>query len=140
MKVYKCQVNLGGPVLHLVPKECNAAEITLLLALHGDDSVRNIEEVADVKLSDFQVYDFLIARYGEPAVKAQFGERRRNLTLPDELDLEAMFAPVDEDGEDGSDTPMMVDPTKAAMEAAEIARGNAEPKRSTLSLKAGATA
>jgi hypothetical protein len=125
MKIYNCAVNLGGPVLHLAPKEnISAAEITLLLALHGDDSVRNIVETGEVNVSDGQLYDYLTIRYGDKPVLAAFGAKTRKLSLPDEIDLEALYAaPADEVDDEA---PMMVDPTKAAMEAAAINTGNAD--------------
>lgn len=135
MKIYDCKVNLGGPILHLVPKvNISAAEITVLLALHGDDSVREIELKSEANIPAGQLYDFLASRYGDKVVLATFGPKTRKLALPDEIDLEAMYAeiPDDMDGE----APMLADPTAAAMEAAAINTTNA-PKaaRPTLSLK-----
>ena len=123
MKVYNCMVNLGGPILHLVPKEnISAAEIHLLLHMHGDDVVRNIEETGSVNLSHGALYDYFLSRYGDRAVEGCFGKKTRSLRLPDEIDLDAMYAapPEDEDGD------ISVDPTKAALEVAAIQKANAE--------------
>lgn len=131
MKVYDCKVNLGGPVLHLAPKEnVSAAEIVMLLMLHGDDSVRDIVEKADVKVSHSALYDYLAARYTPDAVKAQFGPNTNKLILPEELDMAALFPQVDADGVEEAE--MLMDPTAAALEAIKINETNAQ--RGTLSL------
>ncbi len=159
MKVYNCMVNLGGPILHLAPKHgISAAEVHLLLHLFGTDSVRNLEEVAEVNVSHGQLYDYLMTRYKPEIVEAKFGAKSRGLHLPDAVDLEALIG-----GTDGIDdeAEMMVDPTKAALEAVAINRGNADDSkqppsvassfapppamtpvapRPTLSLKTGANA
>ncbi|MGZ6565455.1 MAG: hypothetical protein ACXVH1_39040 [Solirubrobacteraceae bacterium] len=141
MKIYDCDVNLGGPILHLVHKDSiSAAEIHLLLTLHGDDSVRNIVEKADITIPTFQLYDFLSSKYGEPAVVGIFGLKTRGLKLPDDIDLERLYAGPQEEMDEAV---MLADPTKAAMEAAEINKTNGvektqTQKRPTLSLGGGA--
>lgn len=133
MKIYDCKVNLGGPILHLVPKtNISAAEITLLLALHGDDSVRDIEAKSEAAIPAGQLYDFLASRYGDRAVLASFGPKSRNIRLPDEIDIEAMYAAPDDENDEAV---MLADPTKAAMEAVAINAGNADKPRATLSLQ-----
>lgn len=158
MKVYNCMVNLGGPILHLAPKHgISAAEVHLLLHLFGNDSVRELAEVAEVNVSHGQLYDYLTTRYKPEIVEAKFGAKSRGLRLPDTVDLEAMLG-----GADGIDdeAEMMVDPTKAALKAVAINRGNVDDgnqpsvassfapppvmtpvaPRQTLSLKTGANA
>lgn len=136
MKIYDCDVNLGGPILHLVHKDkISAAEIHLLLTLHGDDAVRNIEEKADINIPTFQLYDFLSSKYGEPAIVATFGPKTRKLALPDDIDLEKLYAGPQEEQDEAI---MLADPTKAAMEAADINKANGvETKRPTLTVKPG---
>lgn len=137
MKIYDCDVNLGGPILHLVHKDkISAAEIHLLLTMHGDDAVRNIEEKADIEIPAFQLYDFLSSKYGDDVILKTFGPKTRKLALPDDIDLETLYAGP---GEEQDEAVMLADPTKAAMEAASINQKNGvekapAPKRATLSL------
>lgn len=141
MKIYDCDVNLGGPILHLVHKDkISAAEIHVLLMLHGDDSVRNIVERADITIPTFQLYDFLSSKYGEPAIVGIFGLKNRSLKLPDDIDLERLYAGPQEEQDEAV---MLADPTKAAMEAADINKQNGvekpAAKRSTMSLPGSGT-
>ena len=46
VKVYNCQVRLGGNILHSVPKiRISGEEIRLLKSLHGDDAIHEVREI-----------------------------------------------------------------------------------------------
>jgi len=141
VKIYDCDVNLGGPILHLVSKpNISAAEITLLLKMHGDDSVRNIVEKSEAAIPTFQLYDFLCSKYGDDVVLKTFGPKSRKLDLPDDIDLEALYADPTEENDEAV---MLEDPTKAAMEAVSINAANGVTKpaaRATLTLPGSAPA
>lgn len=106
MKFYDCKINLGGVVLHLVPKKrISAAEVTILFGLHGDDSIRDIVEVEapDGKFSHRAEYDRLFANYAEDVIVKAFGLRTRTLRLPEEFILSAVSEDFDEDASEDED-------------------------------------
>lgn len=101
MKRYDCEVNLGGPILHLVPKKLvSAAEMTVLIALHGDDSLRNIVEHGNDKTVHLEEYDRLALAYDEALIKRLFGPRVRSLRLPDEINLGDLSNVIEDEGEE----------------------------------------
>lgn len=103
MKLYDCKINLGGQIIHFVPKgKITAAEVTLLREIHGHDNVREIELAGDDRRSHRLEREALERRYdveGKPHIAATF--RRLFGTsgkLPDAIEVE-----VDEDEDLGAD-------------------------------------
>jgi hypothetical protein len=141
VKLYNCSVNLGGPILHLVPKsQITAAEMLILIHLHGDDCLRMVEELGSVKTPHLKIYDELMEKYHPDVVKAVLGARVRGMKLQNEIDMVALLG-----GEPGDDYELEAEddeddgPTAASLEVANLQRANAErPKRATLALKPAA--
>lgn len=101
MKRYDCNVNLGGPILHLVPKkQISAAEMQILIHLHGDDCLRDVREFGNDKTVHLEEYDRLREHYDEDVVKKLFGPRVRSLKLPDEINLDNLTNVVEDDEDD----------------------------------------
>lgn len=105
MKRYDCNVNLGGPILHLVPKkQVSAAEMQILIHLHGDDCLREIKEFGNDKTVHLEEYDLLKERYGEEIVKRLFGARVKSLRLPDEINLDDLSGVADEEDDESGES------------------------------------
>ncbi len=103
MQTAKVIVNLGGDKGNQVPKIATAAEIAVLRAIHGDESVQDIEPFEDVQRSNREELDRLRAIYGRatdgenhPHINRLFpGAGARVFQTLDELDLpESFFKPL----------------------------------------------
>lgn len=78
MKLFSCQVRLGGSLYNIVPKpDVTAAEIHILRLLHGDDSVVDIFETGKNKTTQAEERERLIEVYGQGLVANQ-----KNKTSP----------------------------------------------------------
>lgn len=64
MQTAKVMVNIGGDKGHQVPKIVTAAEIPVLMAIHGDEAVSDIEPADDVERSNREELERLYNLYG----------------------------------------------------------------------------
>lgn len=108
MKLYVCKLRLAGAVVNEVMKaDVTAAEIEIFRHLHGDDSVLDIKETADVKRSSAEERSRLRDLYANPEklnslqlkvktdmLRNLFGHDRA--PLPD--DLGDMAGPPEDEG------------------------------------------
>jgi hypothetical protein len=73
MKLFNCNVRLGGNILHSVPKlNITEKELYLLRSIHGDDSIENPKVVGETDI-DEHTHLFDLARvYGRERVEKVF--------------------------------------------------------------------
>jgi hypothetical protein len=73
MKLFNCNVRLGGNLLHSVPKiGITEKELYLLRAIHGDDSIENPRPAGEAEIEE-RAHLFELARvYGRPLVEKTF--------------------------------------------------------------------
>ena len=64
MQTAKVMVNIGGDKGHQVPKIVTAAEIPVLMAIHGDEAISDIEPADDVERSNREELERLYNLYG----------------------------------------------------------------------------
>lgn len=74
MKLFNCNVRLGGNVLHDVPKYgLSEMEIRVLQSMHGDDAVYGIKSAGEVERSDHEEASILADTYGAKRVSEVSG-------------------------------------------------------------------
>ncbi len=99
MQTAKVMVNIGGDRGHQVPKEVTAAEIPVLMAIHGDEAISDIEPTADIERGNREELERLYATYGgatdgegQAIVKSVYpGAGARVFQSLDELGLPEVF-------------------------------------------------
>ncbi|MDI1263862.1 MAG: hypothetical protein PS018_11455 [bacterium] len=101
MQIANIMLSLGGDNGNTIPKfAVTAAEIAVLRAIHGDESVNDIEPIGDVKRSNREERARLGAIYGgakvpntqTPIVETMFpGVAARVFETLDELELDDSF-------------------------------------------------
>lgn len=80
-KLYACKLRLNGNVLNEIRKtDVTAAEIEVLRALHGSDSVLDIEETGRVNRSDRDERQRLTQEYASFSIGEALERKRRMLT------------------------------------------------------------
>jgi hypothetical protein len=73
MKLFNCNVRLGGNLLHSIPKlGITEKEMYLLRAIHGDDSIENIKQVGESDMEERPHLMSLARVYGKPIVEKTF--------------------------------------------------------------------
>jgi hypothetical protein len=73
MKLFNCNVRLGGNLLHSVPKiGITEKELYLLRAIHGDDSIDNPRPAGEADIDERDHLFELARAYGRPLVEKTF--------------------------------------------------------------------